>query len=89
MFIVFSAVCVGALALMGDFGTALVFFCCFLVISFMRSGSFATVFLALSGAGLAGMLVLTVKPYVAQRFANWAAWCGRTPQAPGSSRCVP
>lgn len=71
MFIVFSAVCVGALALMGDFGTALVFFCCFLVISFMRSGSFATVFLALSGAGLAGMLVLTVKPYVAQRFANW------------------
>ena len=39
LFIAFSAVCVGALALMGDFGTALVFFVCFLVISFMRSGS--------------------------------------------------
>ena len=33
LFIAFSAVCVGALALMGDFGTALVFFVCFLVIS--------------------------------------------------------
>ena len=71
LFIAFSAVCVGALALMGDFGTALIFFMTFLVISFMRSGSFATVFLAVSGAGLAGFLVLTVKPYIAQRFATW------------------
>jgi len=71
MFIAFSAVCVGALALMGDFGTALIFFCTFLVISFLRSGSFATIFLALAGAALAVMLVLTVKPYVAQRFATW------------------
>ncbi|MBQ2895757.1 MAG: FtsW/RodA/SpoVE family cell cycle protein [Oscillospiraceae bacterium] len=70
LFIGFSAFIVGALALMGDFGTALVFFTCFLVISFMRSGSFATVLLAVSGAGLAGMLVLTVKPYVARRFAS-------------------
>ena len=74
-FIAYSAVCVGALALMGDFGTALVFFVCFLVISFMRSGSFATLFLAIGGAALAVMLVLTVKPYVAQRFATWGhAW---------------
>ena len=64
-----------ALALMGDFGTALVFFVCFLVISFMRSGSFATLFLAIGGAASAAMLVLTVKPYVAQRFATWGhAW---------------
>ena len=75
LFIGFSAVCVGALALMGDFGTALVFFICFLVISFMRSGSFATLFLAIGSAALAVMLVLTVKPYVAQRFATWGhAW---------------
>ena len=74
-FIAFSAVCVGALALMGDFGTALVFFCCFLVISFMRSGSFATVFLAVTAAALAGLMVLTVRPYVAQRFATFGhAW---------------
>jgi cell division protein FtsW len=70
-FIVFSAVCVGALALMGDFGAAVIFFATFLVISFMRSGSFATLFLAVSGAGLAVMLVLSVKPYIAQRFAIW------------------
>ena len=71
LFIAFSAACVGALALMGDFGTALIFFVTFLVVSFMRSGSFATVFLAVAGAALAGLLVLTVKPYIAQRFAAW------------------
>lgn len=74
-FIGFSAVCVIALALIGDFGTALIFFVTFLVISFMRSGSIATVFLAVSGAGLAGFLAVTVKPYIAQRFATWGhAW---------------
>lgn len=70
-FIGFSAGCVGALALMSDFGTALVFFIAFLVISFMRSGSFATVFLAITAAALGVMLVLTVKPYVIARFATW------------------
>ena len=71
LYITFSAICVGALALMGDFGTALIFFVTFLIVSFMRSGSFATVFLAVAGAALAGLLVLTVKPYIAQRFAAW------------------
>ena len=75
VFIGFSAICVMALALMGDFGTALIFFATFLVISFMRSGSFATVALAITGAGLAGFLVLSIKPYIAQRFATWGhAW---------------
>ena len=74
-YIAFSAVCVCALALMGDFGTAVIFFATFLVVSFLRSGSFATVLLAVSGAGLAGFLVLSVKPYIAQRFATWGhAW---------------
>ena len=71
LFIGFSAVCVGALALMGDFGTALVFFATFLVISFLRSGNLATVFLAVSGAALAGFLVLYAKPHIAARFATW------------------
>ena len=70
-FIIFSAVCVGALALIGDFGSALVFFVCFLVISFMRSGSIATVVLAVSGAAMAGFLAMSIKPYIAQRFATW------------------
>ncbi|MBR4056514.1 MAG: FtsW/RodA/SpoVE family cell cycle protein [Oscillospiraceae bacterium] len=71
LFIAFSALCVGALALMGDFGTALVFFATFLVISFLRSGNLATVFLAVSGAALACFLVLYAKPHIAARFATW------------------
>lgn len=74
-FIGFSALCVVALALIGDFGTALIFFITFLIISYMRSGSLGTVFLAVSAAGLAGFLAVTVKPYIAQRFATWGhAW---------------
>ena len=71
IFIGFSAICVMALALIGDFGTALVFFICFLVISFMRSGSIATVMLAVTGAVLAGFLAVSARPYIAQRFASW------------------
>ena len=71
LYIGFSAVCVMALAFMGDFGTALIFFVTFLVISFMRSGSVATVALAVSGAGLAGFLMLKIKEHIAARFATW------------------
>ena len=54
LFIAFSAICVGGLALMGDFGSALIFFATFLVIAFMRSGSIATVLLAVTSAAMAG-----------------------------------
>ena len=75
LFIAFSAICVGGLALMGDFGSALIFFATFLVIAFMRSGSIATVLLAVTSAAMAGTLVLSIKPHVAQRFATWGhAW---------------
>lgn len=70
-FIGFSAICVLALAAMGDYGAAVIFFVTFLIISFMRSGSIATVLLAISGAGMAGFLVFTIKPYIAQRFSTW------------------
>jgi len=70
-FIAFSALCVGALALMGDFGTALIFFVTFLVISIIRSGDYKTVMLAVAGAVFAVILVLQFKPYIAQRFAIW------------------
>ena len=70
-FIGFSAACVGILALLGDFGTALIFFVTFLVISFMRSGSFATIFLAIASAVLGVMLVITAKPYILSRFDAW------------------
>ena len=70
-FICYSAACVIALALIGDFGTALIFFVTFLVISFMRSGSFATILLAVTGAVLAATLAVTVRPYIARRFSTW------------------
>lgn len=70
-FIGFSALCVGALALMGDFGTALIFFVTFLVISIIRSGDYKTVMLAVAGAAFAVVLILQFKPYIAERFAIW------------------
>jgi len=71
LFIGFSAICVGALALMGDFGTALIFFATFLLVAFMRSGDFKTIILALAAAAFAVFIVLNIKPYVADRFSAW------------------
>ena len=74
-FIIFSAVCVGLLALMGDFGTALIFFITFLLISFMRSGDFKTVILAVAAAVFGVSIVLRFKSYVLDRFRAWGhAW---------------
>ncbi len=75
LFVAFAGACVMALALMGDFGTALVFFVAYLTISFLRSGDLATIILSVAGAGLAGFMAITLKPYVAGRFATWGhAW---------------
>ena len=71
VFMLFSGFCLGCLALMGDFGTAAIFFVTFLIISFMRSGDFSKLALILGGAAFAGMMVLRFKPYIASRFAAW------------------
>ncbi len=74
-FLLFSAATVGCLAAMSDFGTAAVFFVCYIVIAFMRSGSFATVLLSLGGTGFAAFIAVTARPYILQRFATWGhAW---------------
>lgn len=74
-FTVFSAAIVGTLALMGDFGTALVFFAAFLVIVFMRSGSVTLAALSIGSVVAAAALVLRMRPYVAARFSGWGrAW---------------
>ena len=70
-FIGFSAICMGALFLMKDFGTACIFFVGFLIIAFMRSGSVRTIALALAVAAFGSFLILQIKPYVAQRFEVW------------------
>ncbi len=71
VFMGFSIFCLGCLALMGDFGTAIIFFVTFLIISFLRSGDFTKLALILGAAGLMGMMVLRFKPYVATRFETW------------------
>ncbi len=70
-FIIFSAVCVGLLALMGDFGTALIFFVTFLLVAFMRSGDLKTIILAVAAAIFGVTFILKFKPYIADRFAGW------------------
>ncbi len=70
-FILFGGVCLGALFLMRDFGTACIFFITFLIIAFMRSGSVRTIALLCSAAVFGVFLILKFKPYIAQRFAAW------------------
>ena len=71
IFMIFSGFCMGCLALMSDFGGAAIFFVTFLVIAFLRSGDFSKLILIVGAVALAGMLVLTLKPHVRQRFATW------------------
>lgn len=70
-YLVFSVTCIGALFLMRDFGTALIFFFTFIVIAFMRSGDIRTIFFVSTGALMGAGLVLYFKPYVAARFATY------------------
>lgn len=67
-FIAFSLVCVGALIVIKDFGTALIFFVTFLIIAFMNSGDIKTIFLALASAAMGGFIVIKYKSYVTARF---------------------
>ena len=71
LFIAYSVVICGLLALMNDFGTALIFFCAFLVIAYLRSGSMGTLALAVTALGFAGVLALQIAPHALQRFATW------------------
>lgn len=73
--VLFSAYCVGCLALMSDFGTALVFFVAFLCIAFLRTGDLPSIVMMTAAAGFAGGLMLHFKPYIADRFTVWHhAW---------------
>ena len=71
LFIAYSVLICGLLALMNDFGTALIFFCAFLVIAYLRSGSMGTVALAITALGFAGVIALKIAPHALQRFATW------------------
>ena len=71
LFIVLTGVCIGLLGLMSDFGTALIFFCAFLVIAYLRSGSMGTVALAVTALIFAGVLALKIAPHALRRFSVW------------------
>ena len=71
MFIAYSVIICGLLALMNDFGTALIFFCAFLIIAFLRSGSVGTIALACTSVGFAGVIALKIAPHALRRFAIW------------------
>lgn len=71
LFIAYSGICCGLLALCNDFGSAMVFFVAFLVIAYLRSGDFATISLICAGTGFAGFMALRLKPHAAARFASW------------------
>lgn len=70
-FIVYSAVLCCLLALMNDFGTALIFFVAFLSIAYMRSGSIGTIGLAISALVFAAVIVLKIAPHALSRFASY------------------
>ncbi len=71
LFIGYSMLVCGCLALMNDFGTAMIFFVAFLVIAYLRSGNIGTVALALAALGFAGVLALKIAPHALQRFSTW------------------
>ena len=71
LFIVYSVIICGCLALMNDFGTALIFFMAFLVIAYLRSGSVGTVGLACTALGFAGVIAVKIAPHAMRRFQIW------------------
>ena len=70
-FIAYSVLICGCLALMNDFGTALIFFSSFLVIAYLRSGSMGTVAMAITALVFAGVIGLKVAPHALKRFSAW------------------
>ncbi|MDD7613900.1 MAG: FtsW/RodA/SpoVE family cell cycle protein [Clostridiaceae bacterium] len=67
-YLIFSFGCVGALFLMKDFGTALIFFFTFIIIAFMRSGDVRTIAIVCVAALLGALMIVYFKPHVAARF---------------------
>jgi len=75
LFTGFSACCLLPLFIMRDFGTASIFFIGMLIIAFMRSGDLKAILLFVAAAVVGAAAIITLKPYVASRFATYRhAW---------------
>lgn len=70
-YLIFCLGCVGALFLMRDFGTALIFFFTFMIIAFMRSGDVRTIALVCVAAALGAIMIIYFRPTVAARFSTY------------------
>ncbi len=71
LFIAYTLAICACLAVMNDFGTAMIFFIAFLLIAYLRSGSVGTIALACTSLGFAGVLVLKIAPHALRRFSIW------------------
>lgn len=72
---IYAVGCMGALFLMGDFGTAVIFFFTYLVLIFLTSGDIRAIILSVVAAGLGALLILSFRPYILDRFSVWGnAW---------------
>ncbi len=71
LFIAYTLAICACLAVMNDFGTALIFFVAFLLMAYMRSGSVGTIALACTSLGFAGVIALKIAPHAMRRFAAW------------------
>jgi len=71
LFIIYTVAICACLAVMNDFGTALIFFTAFLLIAYFRSGSVGTVALACTSLGFAGVIALKIAPHALRRFTTW------------------
>ena len=70
-YMAFSVFCLICLAIMRDFGTALIFFATYLVVSYLMSGDFSRLLLTGGAAGFFGLIVIRFMPYIADRFGAW------------------
>ena len=71
LFIGYTIVICACLAVMNDFGTALIFFTAFLLIAYLRSGSVGTIALACTSLGFAGTIAVKIAPHALRRFESW------------------
>ena len=70
-FIAYTLAVCACLAVMNDFGTALIFFVAFLLIAYLRSGSIGTIALACTSLGFAGVIAIRIAPHALRRFTSW------------------
>lgn len=69
--VIYAGGCIGCLFVMGDFGTALIFFFTFIVLTYMTTGDVRAIVLTCVIAAMGATLILYFKPYILDRFSTW------------------